>query len=125
MKKLLLKIVLRDKFVGQIASAAASAAAAWLVSLIPGTPELVITVLRSLLDVPPGTELTTGGITVMLTPIIYSILSSVIQELVTKDNNIVLNQLKDAGVYKGPIDGWVGPIASAGVERLVLNDSSK
>jgi len=111
--------------VGQIASAAASAAAAWLVSLIPGTPELVITVLRSLLDVPPGTELTTGGITVMLTPIIYSILSSVIQELVTGDNNKALTQLKNAGVYAGPIDGWVGPVASAGIERLVLNDSGK
>ncbi len=125
MKKLLLKFVLRDKFVGQIASAAASAAAAWLVSLIPGAPELVITILRSVLEVPQGTEITAAGVTVMLTPVIYSVLSAVVQEMVSKDANVVLNQLKDAGVYSGPIDGWVGPIASEGVEKLVLNDTFK
>jgi len=118
MKKLLMRLILREKFIGQIAAASASAAAAYLVSLIPGAPELVVTILGSVLGIPEGSEITTGSVTIVLTPVILAILNAVVQEMVAKDNNKMLTTLTHKGSYTGPLDGWVGPEANAAAKQL-------
>lgn len=118
MKRLFLRLFLRDKLIGQIAAAAASALAAYLMTLIPGLPGLVQITLSAALQLPEGTQITQSGLTATLTPIFLAILNALIQELVIRDNNKLLAELKADGVYEGPLDGWVGEIARDSVKAL-------
>lgn len=119
MKRILLRLVLRDKFLGQLAAAAASAAAAYGMTLIPGAPGIVSLVVGALLQLPEGTELSQASLAAALTPILLAAINAVVQELVVRDNNSLLADLQDAGVYDGRIDGHVGPVAKAAVDRLI------
>lgn len=119
MKRLLLRLFLRDKLIGQIAAAVASAAAAYGMTYIPGAPDLIKVVLVALLQLPEGTDLTQAGLTAGLTPIILALLNSLVQEFVVRDNNKVLADLKEAGTYEGKIDGWVGPQAKKALDDLI------
>jgi len=118
LKRILAALFLRDKFLGQLAATAAAALAAYLMTLIPGLPAIAQTVLAAALSLPEGTVLTQGGLTAAFTPIFLAVLNALIAEFVIKDNNRVLTNLADAGVYPGPKDGWVGPIAQGAIERL-------
>jgi hypothetical protein len=118
MKQLFLRLFLRDRLIGQIASAAAAAAAAYLMTLIPGLPAIAQAALAAALSLPEGATLTQGGLTAALTPVILAVINGVVQELVARDNNKVLAELKLSGVYDGKLDGWVGPIAKKGIKIL-------
>jgi hypothetical protein len=119
MKKFLLRLFLRDKFLGQIAQAVAAAAASYAMTYIPGAPEIIEVIVRALLQMPDGTELTHAGLAAALAPIVLALINAVVQEIVTRDNNTVLKELKTFGPYDGKIDGWVGPDAKAAVEKLL------
>ena len=122
MKKLFLSLFLRDKLIGQLAAAAASAAAAYLVTLLSGLPDFAQPIVSAILNLPEGTAITPATLTVVLAPLFLAVINTVIQEFLIKDNNKVLVDLKATGLYEGKIDGWVGPNAKAAVEKLI--DSS-
>jgi hypothetical protein len=118
LKRLLAALFLRDKFVGQLAAAAAAALAAYLMTFVPGLPAIAQAVIGAALALPEGTVLTHGGLTAALTPIFLAAINAVLAEFVVRDNNRVLDNLADAGIYSGPRDGWVGPLAQDALERL-------
>lgn len=119
MKRLLLRLFLRDKLIGQIAAAVASAAAAYGMTYVPGAPDLIKIVLVALLQLPEGTDLTQAGLTAALTPVILAVLNTLVQEFVIRDNNKILADLKDAGTYEGKLDGWVGPDAKKALDNII------
>lgn len=111
MKSILIKLFFRDKFIGQISAAAAALVASLLLSVLPNAPEFVTGIVATLLQIPEGAELTTAGITAVLTPLIMVVITSITQNLVAADNNKLLKVAKEDGVYDGPLDAWVGPNA--------------
>lgn len=118
MKKLLLSFLLKDKFLGQLAAWIASALAAALISFIPGAPEIVQTIVVSLLQLPEGVELTQPGIAAALTPFLLWVINALVQRVLVKDNNAVLSELQPVG-YEGKLDGWVGPVAKRVIDGLI------
>jgi hypothetical protein len=119
MKSLLIKLFFRDKFIGQIAAAAAAYAASLILSFLPNAPEFVTGLVAALLQLPDGAELTTAGITAVLTPLIMVAITSITQNLVAADNNKLLKVAKAEGVYDGPLDSWVGPKALEGIAKVL------
>lgn len=119
MKNLLFRLLLKDKFLGQIAAAVAAVAASYALTYLPGAPEVVQILVVSLLQLPEGTELTQSGLTLALTPLILGLINAVVQEVVVRGNNAVLTDLKDAGVYEGKVDGWLGQIAKGAIDTLI------
>jgi hypothetical protein len=119
MKNLLFRLFLKDKFLGQIAAAVASVAAAYAFTYLPGAPEIEQLLVVSLLQLPDGTELTQAGLTAALTPVILGVINAVVQEVVVRGNNAVLTDLKDAGVYDGKVDGWLGKVAKGAIDSLI------
>lgn len=120
MKTLLIRIFLKDKFIGAIASAISATASAYLVSLLPGVPEVAHIALRALFDLPAG-EITPAGLTAILTPIFYSVLSTFVQEYLLRENNKSLKVLESTGEYTGAIDGLVGEVARTAINALSEN----
>jgi len=130
MKRLLIKLFFRAKFVGQIASAIASLVAsgvvAFLFTYLLNAPEWVSSaifmIVGLILEVPEGTVLTPAGVAAglvaILTPFFITLINGVVQNYVTKDNVTALKTLTAAGVYSADLD-WVGPVANEGIERLV------
>ena len=123
MKNLFLKLFLKDKFIGQMARAAASVAAGYLVTLIGGLPELLKPFIAIALQLPEGTQLSpenlTAVITTFLTTLFLAILNAVIERMLAKDANLVLGDLKASGLYDGPLDGWAGPVARQAVNSAI------
>ena len=119
MKNLLFRLFLKDKFLGQIAAAVASVAAAYALTYLPGAPEIVKLLVVSLLQLPEGTQLTQTGLAAALTPIVLALFNAVVQEIVVRGNNAVLTDLKDAGVYEGKVDGWLGKVAKGAIDTLI------
>lgn len=115
MKSILIKLFFREKFVGQIAALVASAIASYLISILPNAPEFVTSIIGVVMNLPEGSVITQGGITAFLVPLFMWAINAVVQQLIAKDNNILLQTLKSQGVYNGPMDSWVGPIATKGV----------
>ncbi len=121
MKRLFLRLFLHERFLGQLAAAAAAALAAYLLTLIPGAPALVETLIATLLQLPEGTELTQTSLTAALTPLFLALINAIVQELVIRDNNRALDTLQDTGLYPGKKDGWIGPIAQGAIKVLSGN----
>lgn len=119
MKRMFIKLFFRGKFLGQVSNAAASVAASYLLTLIPKVPDVLMGAVRAMGDLPPDFQFNQATLVAGLSPIIYSGISAVVQEYISKDNNAVLADLKAGGKYDGPLDSWVGPDAQGGIKSLI------
>jgi hypothetical protein len=119
LKRIILKLVLRPKLLGQFAAAIAASAAGVLASLVPGLPGFVVQIATVAFQLPEGTELNQMTIAAVLTPLFLAVINAIVAELLRKDNNKVLEDLAAAGVYSGEVDGWIGPRAENGVMQLI------
>lgn len=123
MKNILTRIFLKDKFIGQIAAAVASVAAAYIATYVPGVPEVILSVVTAAFDLPEGTHFDQAGITGVLTPVILAWINLAISEFVIRDNNKALEILSKTNLYNGPLDGSVGTQAQAAISILVARDN--
>lgn len=118
MKAKFLRLFSGQNVISRLATIIAAALASLLLSLLPGLPEVVTTIVTFLFELPEG-ALTQQGLVAALTPIIMWCISELVKHFIGADNNVTLQILKDAGHYPGPIDTWVGPVAQAGLTELL------
>ncbi len=128
MKKLLIKLFFREKFVGQLSAGIAGVLAGWLLSSLPSAPAAVLTAVDVVInfvnaaadiDLPKLAELSQGELAVYLALGVTWGINALVQQFVAKDNNQLLAELQQAGKYSGPLDSWVGPVALSKVTEVI------
>jgi hypothetical protein len=119
MKALFLRLFFGQNVMSRVATILAALLASFIISYLPGLPAVVTTIVGFLMELPEGEVVTQQGLVAALTPFIMWVISEIAKHLIGADNNKTLTVLKDAGVYPGPLDAWVGPVAQGGLDALV------
>lgn len=125
MKRLLIKLFFKEKFIGQLSAAIAAALIGWLFSTLPNSESIVTKLVGFFVELPQGEVVTQSTVIAVVASFFVWLINAVVQNYIAKDNNEVLETLKAEGVYPGPLDSWVGPKAQDGLNRIIDSVSDR